>query len=268
MSIDSPLGDELLLTPTLEKNSEGKAGPLLTPEDGRTKSRAREKVVTTHKQNSSRKVAPAAPLRSPPTPEYYVSSAESADKYRRLKMVGKGQYGHVYKAENVMTREIVACKVASKLEDPVLQGFPISLIREISIMRQLKHESICRMIEVVASKNGSPIIVMEYCQASLLELLQSEQHALMMGEVKFITRQILDGVNYMHSLGILHRDLATKNILFNQSGEIKVCDFGISRIGFAADDETGFVPAVDLEPPHLCVSLHYRSIELCLGEVT
>ena len=99
----------------------------------------------------------------------------------------------------------------------------------------------------------------------------------------------------MHGLGILHRDLATKNVLFNISGEIKVCDFGISRMGFAqvgreweggskggdsnlndrtkssdnstdTSTTTSLLPAPDLEPPSSCVSLFYRSIELLLND--
>jgi len=249
--------DRDLLTPMEDDGTD----PLLTPEATKKKSKSPKRrdlngFIDTKPIHTSVR----SPLKS--------KLVESANKYKRLKMVGKGQYGQVYKAENVMTKEIVACKVASKHEDPVLRGFPLSLIREISIMRQLNHDAVVRMIEVVASKDGAPIIVMEYCQASLLELLQSESHALMMGEIKYIGRQILDAVAYMHRLGILHRDLAAKNILFNQSGEIKVCDFGISRHGFSFDKEAGFIPASDLEPPHLCVSLHYRSIELLLGDIS
>jgi len=201
--------------------------------------------------------------------ETAVNVAASAEKYRCLFAVGNGQYGRVYKAENTVTKEIVACKVAKCVDCPILNGFPLSIVRELGIMRKLQDcKSVVRLIEVVASKRGEPIIVMEYCQASLQELLQSKHHSsISMGEIKYIIRQMLDGLTHMHSFGILHRDLATKNILFNLSGEIKVCDFGISRFGFGQDFENeDLVLASDLEPPEKCVSLYYRSIELCLGE--
>eukprot|EP00397_Hematodinium_sp_SG-2012_P004271 GEMP01004282.1.p1 GENE.GEMP01004282.1~~GEMP01004282.1.p1 ORF type:complete len:632 (+),score=115.79 GEMP01004282.1:20-1915(+) len=158
-----------------------------------------------------------------------VSMAASADKYRRLFMVGKGKYGHVYKAQNIYTKEIVACKVATVAECPILKGFPLHLVREIGILRRLQDcKSIVRLIEVVASRRGDSIVVMEYCQASLEELLRSEHHSsLSMGEV---------------------------------------CDFGISRFAFADDPIEGIIMAPNLEPPHQCVSLYYRSIELLLGE--
>ena len=99
-------------------------------------------------------------------------------------------------------------------------------------------------------------------------------------------------MDYMHALGILHRDMASKNILFNTNGDVKVCDFGISRCAFAnvasiSSSKKGslassssssaakqsqqqapeiFHTAANLEPPKLCVTLLFRSIELLLGD--
>jgi len=169
-------------------------------------------------------------------------------------------------SENTETKEIVAVKVTTRLEDPMLGGFPLSLLREICILKRLKHDNIVKIHEVAATPQGDPLIVMEYCQSSLLELLNSRGHDLSFSEVKYIVRQVLDATNYMHVKGILHRDLATKNVLFNLSGEIKVCDFGISRVAFGQDEEHGFVSATDMENPNMIVSLPYRSIELLLGQ--
>ncbi|CAD7951907.1 unnamed protein product [Amoebophrya sp. A25] len=157
--------------------------------------------------------------------------------------------------------------------------------------RKAATKSCVQMVETCCSPQGEPVIVMEYCHAALNQLLQSEQHYLSMANIKFLVKQILEGVGYMHSLGILHRDLATKNILFNISGEIKVCDFGLSRVAYAewpSDNKTitnaqvrsnhhknstsppttslQLVKARDLEPPQVIVTPSYRSIELLLGE--
>lgn len=148
----------------------------------------------------------------------------------------------------------------------MLGGFPLSLLREICILKRLQHDNIVKIHEVAATPGGDPLIVMEYCQSSLLELLNSRGHDLSFSEVKYVIRQILDATNHMHEKGILHRDLATKNVLFNVSGEIKVCDFGISRVAFGQDEEHGFVAASDMENPNMIVSLPYRAIELLLGQ--
>lgn len=180
--------------------------------------------------------------------------------------MGIGAYGSVFMAENSETKEIVAIKAASKKEDPIFGGFPVSLLREINILRSVRHENIVQLHEIAQTPQGDPLIVMEFCQASLLELIHSPKHDLSFSEIKYIIRQVLDATGCLHQRGILHRDLATKNVLFNLSGEIKVCDFGISRMAFGQDDDLGFISAKGLEPPNMIVSLPYRAIELLLGE--
>lgn len=185
---------------------------------------------------------------------------------KKIKKVGVGAYGSVFLAENTETKELVAIKTTARAEDPVLGGFPLSLIREIMILKRCQHENIVKIHEVAQTPSGEPLIVMEYCQSSLLELLNSRQHGLSFSEVKYVIRQILDATRHMHDKGILHRDLATKNVLFNLSGEIKVCDFGISRMSFGQDPEYGFLPATKMEDPNMIVSIPYRAIELLLGQ--
>jgi len=193
-------------------------------------------------------------------------STNSANKYKKIKKVGVGAYGNVFMAENEHTKEVVAIKVTSRQEDPILGGFPLSLLREIEILRRVSHENIVQIHEIACTPTGEPLIVMEFCQASLLELLNSRKHDLSFSEVKYLTRQLLDATSHLHERGILHRDLATKNVLFNTSGELKVCDFGISRVGFGIDSEYGLLPAANLENPNQIVSLPYRAIELLLGD--
>lgn len=190
----------------------------------------------------------------------------SADKYKKIKKVGVGAYGSVFMAENTETKEIVAIKLTSRKEDVLYGGFPVSLLREIAILRTLKHDNVVQLHELAQTSTGDTLMVMEYCQSSLLELLNSRRHDLSFSEVKYVIRQVLDACRHMHEKGILHRDLATKNVLFNLSGEIKVCDFGISRFAFGRDEEFGFVSADNLENPNMIVSLPYRAVELLLGQ--
>eukprot|EP00392_Amoebophrya_sp_AT5.2_P011132 g11207.t1 len=178
-----------------------------------------------------------------------------------IEPVGQGAYGKVYKAKNRLTGELVAAKVTTKLADEE-GGANLSFMREVQTMRRLVDCSACvRLVEMAVTDRGEPVIVMEYCHASLSQLLQSEKHSLTMANIKYLMQQVLEGVGYMHALGILHRDLATKNVLFNISGEIKVCDFGLSRVAFGGEER-----AKNLEPPQFIVTILYRSIELLLGE--
>jgi len=245
--------------------------PLLTPEAAPTADAARVAPSAVEKttSNGHTQKRPAPTHADARVETAYMGgfgATPSAEKYRKLEKVGVGAYGSVFMAENSETKEIVAIKAASKKEDPVFGGFPLSLLREISILRSLKHDNIVQMYEVAHTPQGDPLIVMEFCQASLLELIYSPKHELSFSEIKYIIRQVLDATNHLHQRGILHRDLATKNVLFNRSGEIKVCDFGISRVAFGQDEELGFCPAKGLEPPNMIVSLPYRAIELLLGD--
>lgn len=258
-----------LLTPDALPGG-GEPERLLTPEAERVNSKrvasaaSQETLERTQSTNGKRKEP--EPLERTESTLSVLSRTTSAEKYRKIKKVGKGAYGNVFMSENTETKEIVAVKVTTKLEDPILGGFPLSLLREICILKRLRHDSIVKIHEVAQTPSGDPLIVMEYCQSSLLELLNSRGHDLSFSEVKYIIRQILDATNHMHEKGILHRDLATKNVLFNTSGEIKVCDFGISRVAFGQDEEHGFLSANDLENPNMIVSLPYRAIELLLGQ--
>eukprot|EP00913_Durusdinium_trenchii_P000422 g386.t1 len=230
--------------------------PLLTPEAEKNH-RSR-----THAEKVGAKRPPSTPWTAPPsTPwtPFANGASPSAEKYRKIEKVG---------VEHARVEEIVAIKAASRKEDPVFGGFPLSLLREINILRSVRHENIVQLHEVAHTTQGDPLLVMEFCQASLLELIHSPKHDLSFSEIKYIIRQVLDATGCLHRRGILHRDLATKNVLFNLSGEIKVCDFGISRVGFGeeSDDDLGFISAKALEPPNMIVSLPYRAIELLLGE--
>lgn len=268
MAEDSPL-----LTPEEERGGGSRASkPLLTPEEERKeKGPARQSLKRDragHEDDGPRGGANNSTLRGGPAamPSTEFGATASAEKYRKIEKVGVGAYGSVYMAENTETKEIVAIKATFRKEDPVLGGFPLSLLREITILRRVKHDNIVQILEIAQTPSGDPLMVMEFCQASLLELLNSQRHDLSFSEVKYVIRQVLDATGHLHERGILHRDLATKNVLFNLSGEIKVCDFGISRLGFAWDSEFGSLSARDLEDPNMIVSLPYRAIELLLGD--
>ena len=185
------------------------------------------------------------------------------NKYKKLEKVGAGSYGSVYKAVNKSTGELVAIK-EQKVQQ--YEDFPINVLREVQILRRLDHTNIVKLHEVVQTKNDELVLVLEFCHSSLYDLLRSNEQKLAISEMKYISLQLLEAITYMHDRGVLHRDLATKNVLINYSGEIKVCDFGISRLAFAFDAEFGLVSSSCLEDPNTIVTLPYRAIELLLGE--
>jgi len=187
MEDDSPL-----LTPEEPRRAEPDASrakqnrrddsPLLTPEEPRQEADA-------SRVKHAKRPRPAAEAAAPEEPEVAFCRSDSstlgafgktssAEKYRKIEKVGVGAYGNVFKAENCETKEIVAIKVTFRQEDPLVGGFPVSLLREIGILKRVRHENIVQIHEVAHTPQGDPLVVMEFCQASLLELIHSQKTCL------------------------------------------------------------------------------------------
>ncbi|XP_072379323.1 uncharacterized protein Cdk12 isoform X3 [Diabrotica undecimpunctata] len=187
------------------------------------------------------------------------------DMFEVIAQIGEGTYGQVYKAKDVQAAELVALKKV-RLENEK-EGFPITAVREIKILRQLNHKNIVNLREIVTDKQdavdfrkekGSFYLVFEYMDHDLMGLLES-------GMVDFnelnnacIMKQLLDGLNYCHKKNFLHRDIKCSNILMNNKGEVKLADFGLARLYNAEDRQRPYTNKV--------ITLWYRPPELLLGE--
>ncbi|KAL6177596.1 hypothetical protein ACLB2K_049121 [Fragaria x ananassa] len=168
-------------------------------------------------------------------------------------MLGEGTYGVVYRARDKQTGEIVAIKKVKM--DKSNEGFPITSLREINILLSCDHPSIVGVKEVV--HNGDDIFMVMECMEYELKLLtEATKQPFSIGEVKYLVKSLLEGVKYLHDNWVLHRDLKTSNILLNKEGELKICDFGLSRLyGSPLKPYTSLV-----------VTLWYRAPELLLGQ--
>lgn len=128
----------------------------------------------------------------------------------------------VYKARDHHTNELVALKKV-RLEHEK-EGFPITAVREIKILRQLNHKNIVNLREIVTDKQsalefrkdkGSFYLVFEYMDHDLMGLLESGMVNFTEENNASIMRQLLDGLNYCHKKNFLHRDIKCSNILLN-----------------------------------------------------
>ncbi|KAL9664200.1 hypothetical protein QQ045_019598 [Rhodiola kirilowii] len=194
---------------------------------------------------------PAAP---PARSVNMLQACRSVDEFERLNKIDEGTYGVVYRARDNKSGEIVALKKVKMERER--EGFPLTSLREINILLSFHHPSIVDVKEVVVGSSlDSIFMVMEYMEHDLKGLMETMKQPYSQSEVKCLMIQLLEGVKYLHDNWVLHRDLKTSNLLLNNRGELKICDFGLSR-------QYGS----PLKPyTQLVVTLWYRAPELLLG---
>ncbi|PWZ04150.1 hypothetical protein Zm00014a_036844 [Zea mays] len=108
---------------------------------------------------------------------------------------------------------------------------------------------------VVGGHDDDTFMVMEYMEHDLKGVMEAMKQPYSQSEVKCLMLQLLEGVKYLHDNWVLHRDLKTSNLLLNNRGELKICDFGLSR-------QYGSLLKPYTQP---VVTLWYRAPELLLG---
>lgn len=144
-------------------------------------------------------------------------------------LIGRGSFGSVYLALNVTTGEMLAVKqvVVTNSWNKTSDGLD-ALHKEVETMKDLDHLNIVQYLGFEQKKNTYSLFLEYVGGGSISSCLKS------FGKfdeplVKFITRQVLDGLRYLHSNGILHRDLKADNLLLETDGTCKISDFGISK---------------------------------------
>lgn len=113
-------------------------------------------------------------------------------------------------------------------------GFPITALREVKILKELGHANIVNLKEIVTSKEQGAFpkdvyMVFEYMEYDLTGVLETKEIRLTQDHVKSWAHQLLSGCHYMHTNSILHRDLKASNLLINRKGELKIADWGLAR---------------------------------------
>ncbi|KAI9059604.1 Pkinase-domain-containing protein [Trametes sanguinea] len=147
--------------------------------------------------------------------------------YVQLEKLGEGTYATVYKGRSRTTNEIVALK---EIHLDAEEGTPSTAIREISLMKELKHTNIVRLYDVIHTETKL-VLIFEYCERDLKKYMDvhGDRGALDPVTVRSFMYQLLKGTAFCHENRVLHRDLKPQNLLINRKGELKLGDFGLAR---------------------------------------
>ncbi|XP_036051276.1 cyclin-dependent kinase 3 isoform X2 [Onychomys torridus] len=175
------------------------------------------------------------------------------DAFQKVEKIGEGTYGVVYKAKNKETGQLVALKKIRL--DVETEGVPSTAIREISLLKELKHPNIVKLLDVI-HREKKLYLVFEFLTQDLKKHMDSTPTSgLPLHVVKSYLSQLLQGLNYCHCHRVIHRDLKPQNLLINEFGAIKLADFGLAR-AFGVPLRTY---------THEVVTLWYRAPEILLG---
>lgn len=159
------------------------------------------------------------------------------DGFTEVTPLAGGGFGSVYQATRASTGGVVALKVLDRApgdDDDLLER---RLRREIAALVALKgHPNVVQVEQVVSTANG-PAIVMEFMsRGSVLD--SDDAGNISATRVAFIGAATASGLHAAHDVGIVHRDVKPQNVLVNNFGQVKLCDFGIAAIQRSSEFQT------------------------------
>jgi serine/threonine protein kinase len=184
-----------------------------------------------------------------------------ADRYEVLSPLGKGGMGMVYKAHDRMLDETVAIKVL-RGEFANTPEMAKRFRHEIKLARKVSHRNVCRIHEY-GEDQGIRYISMEFVEGTDLKQLARDRGGWLAADEGFdLAIQSADGLQAIHDVGIVHRDLKTANIMCDARGLIRLMDFGIAKIE-GGDRSSG---AGLTTTGQIMGTPEYMSPEQCLGD--
>ena len=220
-------------------------------------------------QNSRRRVAENVSFSSSPERRslggVYGRCDSVTMRFDELECIGNGTYGTVYRSRDKKTGKSYALKRVI-LHHEKADGFPITSMREIRVLRSLQHKNIVKLRDVVVGAGREDVfLVFEYCEHDMSALLRDfranrdkpNNRMFSPGALKRLMLGLSEGLHFLHSRTIVHRDLKMANLLYTSRGIIKIADFGMAR----------WMPQpiqlADLSPK--VMTLWYRAPEMLLG---
>ncbi|XP_061550278.1 serine/threonine-protein kinase PLK3 [Phycodurus eques] len=155
-----------------------------------------------------------------------VTDARTGRSYSKGKLLGKGGFARCYEMTDLSSNKMYAVKVIpqSRVSKPHQRE---KITNEIELHKTLSHKHVVKFSHHFEDHDNI-YIFLELCSRKSLAHIWKARHTLTEPEVRYYLRQIISGLKYLHSRGILHRDLKLGNFFVNENMELRLGDFGLA----------------------------------------
>lgn len=150
--------------------------------------------------------------------------------FQAVRKIGSGSYSTVFEAVHIPTGQRVAVKREERIFNDLLDCKRV--LREIRLLKELRHVNIVRLLDVRAPKGLIPdtiYLILELAELDLKAVIRSPSVNLQIWQIKSMMYDILKGLKYIHTAAVLHRDIKPGNILLIDNSRMLICDFGLAR---------------------------------------
>ena len=150
--------------------------------------------------------------------------------YKFGRIIGRGAFGKVNIGLNILTGRIVAIKSFNK-KNISNEKAKNKILYETNLMRGLYHPAVTKILETFETEQYM-LIIMEYISGGNLQSFVKKRRKLCEKTSRILFRQLIQGIKYIHSKGIAHRDIKLENILLDLNNIVKICDFGVGKLTY------------------------------------
>ena len=150
-----------------------------------------------------------------------------AGRYQIIEELGKGGMGRVYKVLDTRIKEKIALKLIRRDLCPDKETVE-RFSNELKFARKIRHKNVCQMFDL-GEAEGTHYITMEYVPGEDLKNMIRMSGQLGTATAIAVARQVSEGLEEAHKLGVVHRDLKPQNIMIDRDGKARIMDFGIAR---------------------------------------
>ncbi len=161
-------------------------------------------------------------------------------RYRPLAVLGVGAMGVVYKAHDPVIDRLVAIKAVrvDHLDAPLRAEYLQRFRQEAQAAGRCNHPAIVAVHDVL-DELAAPCLVMEFVEGGTLQAILKDPPARAGLDARALMLQVLGGLDYAHTRGIVHRDIKPANIMLTPAGDAKITDFGIARLSETSLTQVG-----------------------------